>query len=198
VSTVLVVCTGNICRSPMAEGILRSLLAERGAQDVDVASAGVSGLEGYPAMPEAVEAMSEKGIDIASHVARRLDPEMVRSADLVLAMSTEHAEAAARMVPGASGRTFTLKELVKLLAGEPAPGRLDEAVRTAALRRSAREGPDSADMDVADPLGLGVQAYRATAWELGELCARLLDEVFGEPDPMGAGWPAGAEGGRPE
>jgi len=67
VSLILVVCTGNICRSPMAQGLLRSELEARSIADVTVESAGISGWDGAAATPEAVEALGELGIDIATH-----------------------------------------------------------------------------------------------------------------------------------
>jgi protein-tyrosine phosphatase len=206
--SILVVCTGNICRSPMAEGILRTLLRGRGVGGVDVSSAGVAGWDGSGATPEAVQAMAQNGIDISEHVARRLDPAMVKRAGLVLGMAEEHSEAAVFMDPTASDRTFTLKELVKLLdhspeaaadtmSNEDAPRRLRGAMERAASARAAGRVQLPADQDVADPLGLGVQAFLATAWELGELCRQLVDQVFGEAVEE-AGAPARAEGGRPE
>src|SRR5207244_9914745 len=90
-----------------------------------------------------------------------------------------------RLSPQAVARTFTLKELVDLLRqveplladGEP-EDRLDEAVRQAAtLRASGAEGPS--DEDVEDPLGGGLESFRATAWEIELLCEALVDLLFG-------------------
>ena len=86
---ILFVCFGNICRSPMAEGIARDIVARRypGAQSlVRVSSAGVGAQDGNPPTPEAVEAMAERGIDISSHRARKVTAEILAAADLVLAM----------------------------------------------------------------------------------------------------------------
>jgi protein-tyrosine phosphatase len=188
VALILAVCTGNICRSPMAEGFLRSMLAARGVDGVHVASCGVNGLENAPAMPEGVEAMIENGVDISPHRARRLTAPMVREADLLLTMATEHRDTIVAQVEGAAGKTFTLKEFVRLLDHLP-PGAIpvgaaeDEVlsatvVAVSALRASGAV-PPSRDEDVADPLGLGVEAYRATAWEIGQLCDRVVAGVFG-------------------
>jgi protein-tyrosine phosphatase len=187
-ASILIVCTGNICRSPMAEGLLRQLLAERGAGDVTVESAGVSGWQDQPATPEAVMAMQERGIDIAPHLARRLGRQMIESADLILAMTADHRNAVAGVSPQAAARTFTLKELVSLLdrAGpnvtdDDAAGSADKlrwAVEAAGKVRS-EERPDLSDEDVADPLGLGIEAYRAAAWEIGEFSTRLAEAIFG-------------------
>ena len=87
---ILMVCTGNICRSPMAEGLLRHLLPPSLATDITVQSAGTHGLHGNRAESFAVNAAAEYGADISDHRARVLSPSMVRSADLVLAMEKYH------------------------------------------------------------------------------------------------------------
>jgi len=186
VATILIVCTGNICRSPMAEGLLDHLLRQRRISSVSVESAGTAGWEGSKATREAIEAMRAQELDISGHAARRLQQQMIEGADLVVAMSGEHLEAAVEMAPGAADRSFTLKELVRLLDRFPghkdldrADERLREAVRWAAAARatSAERGPQD---DVPDPLGLSVESFRATAWELGGLCERLVDGLFGQ------------------
>ena len=90
VFTVLLVCTGNICRSPMAFGFLRQLLRERGITFIPIQSAGVQAWDDSPPTPEAVEALRERGIDISIHLARRLNRGLIEDADLVLAMSAVH------------------------------------------------------------------------------------------------------------
>lgn len=201
-ASILIVCTGNICRSPIAEGLLRHHLQARGVGDVQVASAGVSGWDGSPASTEAVEALAERGIDISSHLARRLGRQTIDSADLVIAMAEEHRREMARIAPSAGPRTFTLKEFVRLLAG--AQTRLrgttsEELIRGAAeLANSRRTGGEVAafDEDIADPLGLSLPAYRATAWELNELVERLVELIFGNGVGRGDA-PAGEALGHP-
>jgi glycine hydroxymethyltransferase len=188
--TILLVCTGNICRSPMAAGFLTGLLRDRGIHDVTVASCGVSAWEGSPPTPEAVTAMGEQGRDISGHVARRMSRRIIESADLIVGMSSEHRDAVRRIERPASARTFTLKELVHLLdaAGPPAgEGTSDEQLRSAALRadafRAAYRDLQLKDEDVADPLGLGLESFRAVAWEIEALCEGLVDMVFGPGEP---------------
>jgi protein-tyrosine phosphatase len=81
---VLMICSGNVCRSPMAEGLLRARFRRRGAGAV--ASAGLHALEGRAADPHAVSVLAERGIDITSHRARQVTPELLASFDLVLVM----------------------------------------------------------------------------------------------------------------
>src|SRR5215210_4001197 len=87
---VLFVCTGNTCRSPMAEALLRDALASRGADQITVSSAGTGAWEGAPASEGAYLVGLEQGLDLSAHRARLLTPDLVRSADLILAMSGQH------------------------------------------------------------------------------------------------------------
>jgi protein-tyrosine phosphatase len=193
-STVLVVCTGNICRSPILEGLLRHLLAEHGIEGVDVESAGVSGWDELEPSPDAVEALRELGVDISGHRARRLGAAHIESADLVLALAAEHRDAISRLAPGAASRTFTLKEMIHLLRrlprrpmdGEDPAARLQGAATAAAALRAA--GAEAAvDEDVADPIGQGLESYRATVWELETLSRQFVDLVFGGTRGMRGG-----------
>src|SRR5438477_7908916 len=177
---ILVVCTGNICRSPIAEGFLREELTRRLRDDApEVISAGTAGWEGSPATPDAEESAAERGVDISAHVARRISIADIERADLILCMAAEHREDVLKAVPHASERTFTLKELVRLLETRPpeaAEGMpwLERVHAAHRLRQSGFRGnPD--DEDVADPLGLPFESYRAVAWDLDEWCARLVD-----------------------
>jgi len=185
-ASILVVCTGNICRSPMAEGFLRTALERRlGPEAPPVASAGVIGHEGGAAEPEAVRAAAERDVDIADHVVRRLRHEHIRAADVIVGMAREHRRAVARAVPEAAGRTFTLKELVRLLEALPAGavepdgarGRLPARVARADELR--REGFPVLDEDVEDPLGMPLETFRAVARELETWCDRLIAALFG-------------------
>lgn len=99
---VLVVCTGNICRSPIAQAWLASQL--HGAADVQ--SAGTSALVGSPADPSAVQVCRDAGLDLASHRARQITPELLRAANLVLVMESGHRDHLCRIAPWATGKIW--------------------------------------------------------------------------------------------
>ncbi|MBI3648309.1 MAG: low molecular weight phosphatase family protein [Actinobacteria bacterium] len=195
-ASILVVCTGNVCRSPMAEGMLRAALGRRlGDGAPQVASAGTMGWEDSATMPEAIEAAAQRGVDIAGHVARRLTRAMLDAADLELCMAHDHRETIQGERPEVFGRTFTLKELVRLLEGlgEPASGTslVDRVREAAAIRASGFEG-NPHDEDVADPLGMGLESYRAVGWELDLWIERLVEGLVG-PVPARSTGRAGEE-----
>lgn len=104
---IIFVCTGNTCRSPMAEGLLRNLLGPQNGWAVS--SAGIQAADGWPASPNAVEALRELGIDISNHRSRRLTPEMIREAALLVTMTRAHRDAVTALDPECGGKVFLLK-----------------------------------------------------------------------------------------
>lgn len=178
-SGILVVCTGNVCRSPMAEGFLRAALETRlGDAAPAVTSAGTAGWDGSGAMEESIRAARERGADIGTHLARRLDAAMVDDADLVVCMAADHREAIVRSWPHAGTKTFTIKELVRLLEASPPEGPL--LVRVAAAA-AARNGSPTPAEDVRDPLGDPIGGYREVADELHDLSGRLAAALTQDP-----------------
>ena len=105
---ILVVCLGYICRSPMAEALLKSAL--RGQDRITVESAGLGALVGHPAADHSIELMEAMGVDISGHRARQIHPDMVRDADLVLVMETGHKRAIDDADPTARGKVHRLGE----------------------------------------------------------------------------------------
>lgn len=138
---ILVVCTGNICRSPMAAGFLRKLLYERGAADVEVISAGTYALVGHPAEPLAHEVMKPLDVELTGHRARMLSPELIDWADVILVMTPEHRDSVESIVEEASGK-------VRLL-GSYVPG-------------------NEPDHPILDPYGGGSFHYRTSVVEIIE------------------------------
>ncbi|MFJ4292156.1 low molecular weight protein-tyrosine-phosphatase [Cupriavidus sp. NPDC089707] len=114
IKTVLVVCIGNICRSPMAQGLLKQALPEG-----DVVSAGLGALTGQAADPNAVDLMIHQGVDISGHRARQLDYAMVRRADLILVMDSAQRQEIQRLHPATTGRVFRLGELGRFDVPDP-------------------------------------------------------------------------------
>jgi protein-tyrosine-phosphatase len=96
-ASVLFVCTGNICRSPMAAAIARATLARTGNADVEVASAGIFAVEGQGVTSDAAAIAEEHGLDLGGHSAQQLTRELATGATLVVAMEDEHADFAARL-----------------------------------------------------------------------------------------------------
>ena len=104
IERILVVCVGNICRSPTAEVLLRKHLG--GGEEVRVESAGLKALEGYPIDPLAEAVLAAEGLTAKDHVARQITPAMIGAADLVLAMQKRHVDAIHAIAPQARGKTF--------------------------------------------------------------------------------------------
>ncbi|MHB1855323.1 MAG: arsenate reductase/protein-tyrosine-phosphatase family protein [Acidimicrobiales bacterium] len=184
---ILTVCTANMCRSPMAEALLRHHLEKRG-RDAVVSSAGLLE-DGHPAAPEVVALLSARGIDLSGHRSRRLVAPLIEGSDLVLAMAREHLREAVLLVPSAFGRIFTLKEIVRRgeavgpvgPVGSDGPDGPDgpDGLRTEWLDRLAQGRRrrelmgNSPQDDVADPSGGPMSAFRSTLDELDDLTGRL-------------------------
>jgi protein-tyrosine phosphatase len=103
-----VVCVGNICRSPMAEAVLRDALKEQ--EEIIVESAGLGAMVDWPASEHAEVLMAERGLDISAHRARQLTPELIREADLILVMESRHKKAIESEDVTARGKVFRLGE----------------------------------------------------------------------------------------
>jgi protein-tyrosine phosphatase len=175
---VLVVCTANICRSPMMERMLRHQLAERGVGECfEVTSAGTWRHDPEDMHPHSAAVLGEYGVDVSGFRSRELLESLMERSDLVLTAAREHRAVAVSLWPRASRHTFTLLEFARLLGPvHDVPDEDDVEKRAHALVKAAaanrgqvRPGrPD--DDDLADPIGRQVADYRITA--------RLVDDAL--------------------
>jgi protein-tyrosine-phosphatase len=127
---ILFVCTGNICRSPMAEGLLKKMVQDH-QWSVETQSAGLAAFNGVPATQEAIEACKEKGIDISAHQSQPLSKNLVLESTLILTMTDKHKESILRKMPQLADKVSLLSDF-------------------------AGQGIE----DVEDPMGQSVDAYR--------------------------------------
>jgi len=147
---ILLVCSGNTCRSPMAAGIARQLLAERRgippqeleASGLTVVSAGIGAAAGAPPSQEAIQQMRQEGIDLSSHLSRPVTADLVHEADLILCMTARHRSAVLSLVPSAAEKTYALDD-----------------------RR-----------DIEDPVGGGPEAYAQAARQIRQGLIQRLKE----------------------
>lgn len=147
---ILFVCTGNTCRSPMAEGAMRMLLEKERPGAFRVMSAGTAAATGFPATMYAIEAAKVWGVDISNHASQPLTKDLIDRADLIFAMSPSHLEQVLKLRPSAKEKTYLLKNF-----------------------------PDSSPdgEGVADPIGQSLEKYNETFLEIGEYLNKHLAEI---------------------
>lgn len=144
---ILFICTGNTCRSPMAEGILRDMLEEAGL-DMEVASAGIYALDGDRAAANALGVLEEKSIDISKHRAETIHGDLIDGADLILTMGGSHKNLLLGNFNIPHKKIYTLKEF--------AYGRQE---------------------DVADPFGGDIHIYRRTRDEIYAALEKVVEKL---------------------
>jgi protein-tyrosine phosphatase len=196
VPTLVFICTGNICRSPMAEAIARREL-ERGSDEVTVISAGLLSAGRRPPA-ETTKVMERLGLDVSAHRSQRLEDALEPPPDVILAMARAHARAVVGDAPELFSRTFALKDFVRRgssagprMAGEDLPAYLARVGNGRSFASLA--GATSTD-DVADPIGAGLRTYEKCAAEIGDLVTAALALLW--PRPVHGGgdspvWPPG-------
>lgn len=147
---VLFVCTGNTCRSPMAEALFRRMIEGRNREaDILTISAGLSVWGDSPASEQAIAVMRKQGIDLSAHRSRSLSPELVRAADIVMTMTDSHKRILLSLVPEAKRKVFTLLEF-----SEGSPG------------------------DVADPFGASEEVYQLCADEICRCLTKSWEKIL--------------------
>ncbi len=145
---ILFVCTGNTCRSSMAEIIFKDILEREGVgQDFHISSGGTHALEGGGANPTAKKAMEERGLSLDQHRSRGLSRELIDRSDLILTMTLNHKNVVLYLNPEAQGKVFTLKEYVG--------------------------GSGQGDVDIMDPFGQSLEFYKKSGQEIEENLQKL-------------------------
>lgn len=147
---VLFVCTGNTCRSPMAQAALTVLLEKERAGQVSVVSAGIAATDGYKATDHAREAVRLWDGDLSEHRSGLLTKELIESADLIFGLTSQHVHAILAKSDKAAGKTFLLKNFPDL-------------------------SPDGEGVD--DPIGGPLDWYNETFVEIGEYLGKHLPEI---------------------
>jgi protein-tyrosine phosphatase len=161
-TTILAVCTGNICRSP----VLARLLQARTDGTVQVGSAGIRARADEPIAPRMGELLLSRGLDSSKFTARQLTPEMIRTATVIITMTRAQRSAVVRAVPEAVRQTFTLLELAHVLSTSPGPrSATDDAARWARVpelvsQERLNHSAWNRTLDIEDPYGRGDKAFR--------------------------------------
>ncbi|HHY10387.1 MAG TPA: low molecular weight protein arginine phosphatase [Firmicutes bacterium] len=158
VKSVLFVCTGNTCRSVMAEHLLRHYAAEAGLA-IKVASAGLGAFAGSPAAANTVAVLEEKGISAKRHKARAVDAGLLAEFDLILAMTKAQQDRLRAINPAVSDKIFLLKEFPERMQGP----------------REELTGSNEKDYEVSDPFGQSKEIYRQTRQEISRVLKAIIN-----------------------
>lgn len=186
-STILFVCTGNVCRSPYMEYQLREMLAGTGARGLPIASAGTRALRGYPMAEFLTERLHTRGVDATDFRSTQLTRETLEQAGIVVTATREHRTEVVRYGNELAARTFTLAQLARLLsvgASYSAERRADgqpvsaaDVASAAVAARGLRAGSASIDDDLDDPWQRSRRTYRRVADRIDELLLPVANRL---------------------
>ena len=171
------ICTGNLCRSPMAEGVFRHAVEKRGC-DIEVASSGTWAYWGNPATEEAVEVLRARGIDLSGHQSRGLDPKELKAADLIVGMTSVHRREILQVAPEVEPKLVLLKELVEFALEGDLPD--SSEARLERLLGAPRPKWRRA-LDLDDPIGKPIGAYERTVAHIEMGVEVLVNALCGPP-----------------
>ena len=147
---IMFICTGNICRSAMAEGYMKKKVNEENL-DINVCSSGIYGEEGMGASYLAKEAMDDYGVNLNSHIARVTSKTNIKDMDLILCATSGHKRILLQMYPELSNKIYTMKEYAY--------------------------GEDVLDKDISDPWGYDITVYRRCATELTDAIDKIIEKI---------------------
>ncbi len=185
--TILFVCTGNTCRSPMAEALLKDMVAES-KEEYEVISAGTTALEGDPAAGDAVRALEEIGVVMTGHRSQPVTSDLLEKVDLIITMTRGHKERILEMLPRAGEKTFTLKEFSGKIKGTPQVEKILELDREEARRRQEfqKQKGDEEKRLLArrEQLRRDLREVESELFKLREERNELLEGIWAERDKL--------------
>lgn len=163
INTILFVCTGNTCRSAMAEGIFEKMLKESAEDNtrLNIISAGIFALSGISPTSEAIKVMAEQGIDISQHIATQVQEDLVKRADLILVMSYAHKDYIATKYIFAQDKIHLIKEFAQISEFK--------SIKTT-----------NENYEIVDPIDRPIEFYRIVAGELKKNLEKILDKILKE------------------
>ncbi|MGY1635515.1 hypothetical protein ACI78V_02535 [Geodermatophilus sp. SYSU D00742] len=186
---LLFVCTGNVCRSPMAERLATTWLSEATGclphgDEVRITSAGLRAADGDPMDPRSAAALAELGVDPRDFRSQRLTPELAASADMVLTMTRQHRRSTLELTPRGLRRTFTVREAADLLRSADLSGLdrmpLEARTRELGIRLDAqrRWRVSSGNDDIEDPIGRRLPVHQQVANTIAAALRPLTDALL--------------------